>query len=240
MVELFQEVEIKQISWNENYRADMLAKMAVIADPNLPRSVPLEVRTSSNIRGEVEVMRVSTEESWMDSILSYIRDDILLEDKKQARKLKCRAARYTLLNGVFYHPGFTLPILRCLDDEEVDYVLREIHEGICGNHSGAKTLAFKALRQGYFWPTTHQDVKGMTKNCRVCQIFSDVPAQPPERLTAMSSPWPFAQWGIDLIGPLPKGRGLATHAIVAVDYFTKWVEVEAFSQITERKTIDFI
>ena len=116
----------------------MLAKMAVIADPNLPRSVPLEVRTSSNIRGEVEVMRVSTEESWMDSILSYIRDDILLEDKKQARKLKCRAARYTLLNGVFYHPGFTLPILRCLDDEEVDYVLREIHEGICGNHSGVE------------------------------------------------------------------------------------------------------
>ena len=56
----------------------------------------------------------------------------------------------------------------------------------------------------------------------------------------MASPWPFAQWGIDLIGPLPKGRGAATHAIVAIDYFTKWIEVEALSKITEKKTTDFV
>ena len=56
----------------------------------------------------------------------------------------------------------------------------------------------------------------------------------------MMSPWPFAQWGIDLIGPLPKGRGAATHTIVAIDYFTKWVEVGVLSQITERNTTDFI
>ena len=56
----------------------------------------------------------------------------------------------------------------------------------------------------------------------------------------MTSPWPFAQWGIDLIGPLPKGRGAATHAIVAIDYFTKWIEVEALSRITEKKTTDFV
>ena len=101
-------------------------------------------------------------------------------------------------------------------------MLREIHEGICDNHSGTSTLAFKALLQGYFSPTMHQDAKGMAKNCKVCQNFSEIPAQPPERLTAMSSPWPFAQWGIDLISLLPKGRGATTHAIVAIDYFTKW------------------
>ena len=56
----------------------------------------------------------------------------------------------------------------------------------------------------------------------------------------MASPWPFAQWGIDLIGPLPKGRGTAMHAIVAIDYFTKWIEVEALSRITEKKTTDFV
>ena len=53
----------------------------------------------------------------------------------------------TLLDGVFYHRGFTLPLLRCLDDEEANYVLREIHEGICGNHSEPRTLAFKTPRQ---------------------------------------------------------------------------------------------
>ena len=128
----------------------------------------------------------------MDPILLYIRDGILPEDRKQARKLKCRAARYTMLDGVLYRRGFTLPLLRCLDVEEADYVLREIHEGICGNYSGVRTLAFKVLRQGYFWPTMHQDAKEMTKSCKACQSFLDIPAQPLEKLTAMSSPWPFA------------------------------------------------
>ncbi|XP_024042712.1 uncharacterized protein LOC127901426 [Citrus sinensis] len=187
MVGLFQEVEVKQISRNENYRVDMLARMAAIANPKLPKSVPLEVRTSPSIGEEVEVMRISTKESWMDPILAYIRDGVLPEDKRQARKLKCRAARYTLLDEVLYRRGFTLPLLRCVDDEEADYVLREIHEGICGNHSGARTLAFKALRQGYFWPTMHQDAKKMAKNCKTCQSFSEVPAQPPEKLTTMTS-----------------------------------------------------
>ena len=130
MVELFKELKVKQISRNEIYRADMLARMAGTIDPKLIKSVPLEVRTSPSIGEEVEVMRVSTEEFWMDPILTYIRDGILSEDKRQARRLKCRAARYTLLDGVFYRRGFTLPLLRCLDDEEADYVLREIHEGI--------------------------------------------------------------------------------------------------------------
>lgn len=70
MVGLFKEVEVKQISRNENYRADMLARMAAIVDPKLPKSVPLEVRTSPCIGEEVEVMRVSTEESWIDLITS--------------------------------------------------------------------------------------------------------------------------------------------------------------------------
>ena len=109
----------------------MLARMAATVDPKLPKSVPLEVRTLPSIGEEVEVMRVSTEESWMDPILAYIRDSTLPEDKRQAKKLKYRAARYTLLDEVLYHRGFTLPLLRCLDKEEADYVLREIHEGIC-------------------------------------------------------------------------------------------------------------
>ena len=54
----------------------MLARMAAIVDPKLPKSVPLEVGTSPSIGEEAEVMRVSTEESWMDPILSYICDGI--------------------------------------------------------------------------------------------------------------------------------------------------------------------
>ncbi|KAH9779432.1 protein SRG1 [Citrus sinensis] len=70
--------------------------------------------------------------------------------------------------------------------------------------------------------------------------FANFPVQLQVKLTIVASSWPFAQWGIDLIGPLPKGRGAATHAVVAVDYFTKWIEVETLSRIIENKITDFM
>lgn len=74
-------------------------------------------------------------------------DGTLLADKRQAKKLRCQVARYTLIDGVLYRRGYTLPFLRCLNDKEADNVLREIDEGVCVNHSGARSLAFKALRK---------------------------------------------------------------------------------------------
>lgn len=60
MVELFREVERKQISKTDNYRADMLAKMATTADPKLPKSVSVEIKYAPSIEGRVEVMAVDT------------------------------------------------------------------------------------------------------------------------------------------------------------------------------------
>ncbi|KAM2115464.1 hypothetical protein ACFX1Q_023897 [Malus domestica] len=56
----------------------------------------------------------------------------------------------------------------------------------------------------------------------------------------MISPWPFAQWGLDLIGPMPAGKGKVRYAIVAVDYFIKWAEVEPLAIIIEAKIEDFV
>ena len=56
----------------------------------------------------------------------------------------------------------------------------------------------------------------------------------------MTSPWPFTFWVIDLIGRLPKERGGVPYAVVAVNYFTKWVEAEALASVTPAKTKEFI
>ncbi|VVA33520.1 PREDICTED: rve domain-containing [Prunus dulcis] len=42
-----------------------------------------------------------------------------------------------------------------------------------------------------------------------------------QKLSPIISPWPFAQWGLDLIGPMPNGKGQIKFAVIAVDYFTK-------------------
>ena len=63
---------------------------------------------------------------------------------------------------------------------------------------------------------------------------------PAKRLTTIASLWPFAQWGIDIVGPLPQGKGQVKFLLVTIDYFTKWVEAEALAAITEARIQSFV
>ena len=118
--------------------------------------------------------------------------------------------------------------------------MREIHEGICGNHAGGQALAHKALRQGYYWPRMKKEAAEFVRRCDKCQCFSSYTKSHPETLNSMVSPWPFAVWGIDIIGALPVGKGRVKYAVVAVDYFTKWAEVEPLATITSKKIQSFV
>lgn len=100
-------------------------------------------------------------------------------------------------------------------------MLVEVHEGIYDNHSGGKVLAGKVMRAGYYWPRALQDIEVYVRKCRKCHEYSKVPHCPPEELTSITSPWPFAQWGIDIVGPLPLGKGRVRFVVVEVDYFIK-------------------
>ncbi|KAK0604883.1 hypothetical protein LWI29_020537 [Acer saccharum] len=93
---------------------------------------------------------------------------------------------------------------------------------------------------GFYWPTLFADAKRVAARCEACQKIANNIRQPPELLQSITSPWPFAMWGIDLIDPMPTATGGAKHAIVAVDYFTKWVEAEPLVHITEANTISFV
>lgn len=91
-----------------------------------------------------------TTTTWMDSIIAYLKDGILLIDKVEAKKLRSKCARYTLIDGVLYKRGFSSPYLRYLSVEEASYVLHKVHERICGNHSKSRAIAHKVLCQGYY------------------------------------------------------------------------------------------
>jgi hypothetical protein len=98
-------------------------------------------------------------------------------------------------------------------------------------------LAHKVVRAGFYWPNMSKDSKAIIRNCNKCQRFANITKQPPEQLTSISSPWLFSQWRVDIVGPLPQGKGGVRFAVVAVDYFTKWAEVEPLVNITA-KTIE--
>ena len=80
----------------------------------------------------------------------------------------------------------------------------------------------------------------LVKKCEKCQRFGNVQRLPVERMMMITSPWPFAQWGINIIGPLPLGKGQVKFLLVAIDYFKKWVEVEALLTITEARIQNFV
>ena len=56
-----------------------------------------------------------------------------------------------ILNDTLYKRGFSMPYLKCVDEEEARYILEEIHGGVCGDHAGSRSLVNKVIRTGYFW-----------------------------------------------------------------------------------------
>ena len=86
----------------------------------------------------------------MTPIIRYLKEGWLPENKAKARKIHIRAARFVIIDDVLYRQGYSLPYLRCANSKEADYVLYEIHEGVCGNHAEARSLVGKVLRLGYY------------------------------------------------------------------------------------------
>ena len=73
----------------------------------------------------------------MTPIHNYLKSGDRPTDHKEARKLRLRDLRFVLINEVLYKRGFMLPYLRCLIEDEANYALQEVHEGIYDDHSGA-------------------------------------------------------------------------------------------------------
>ncbi|GKV01686.1 hypothetical protein SLEP1_g14226 [Rubroshorea leprosula] len=237
----FQKFCLSKIPRTENEQADSLSKFASDSSSQ-SRSVFVEVLDEPSFM-KPRVMEISTDPGtpgWTDSIVSFLRDGVIPEDKQEAMRLRKKASRYTLVGGILYKRSFSLPLLRCLNPYEAEYALREVHEGVCGSHVGARTLAHKVLRQGYYWPNMYKDATYFVQKCLKCQFFAHLTHQPAEELTTLVAPWPFAQWGLDLLGPFMKGVGGVTHLIVGVDYFTKWVEARSLSSLTSKKVEDFV
>ena len=149
----FKKVELLQIPREENIDVDRLARLA---------SSGVEIDGFLEIQGrpsmeEGTVNSITDATSWMSPIICYLKEGELPADKTEAHKLRIRASHFQLLRGTLYKMGFSRPHLRCLSPEEANYVIREVHEGVCGNHSRMKALAHKLMRAGYYWSSLLHD-----------------------------------------------------------------------------------
>ncbi|GJS93624.1 reverse transcriptase domain-containing protein [Tanacetum coccineum] len=237
----FRAFSIKQVPRSKNKKADALSKMASTSFAHLSKQVLVEELKEKSVN-EREVLAVVEEEgdTWMTPIHEYLTDETLPAERKKARAIKRKSQRFAIINGILYKKSFLGPWLRCVGPSQANYVLREIHEGSCSMHAGTRSVVAKALRTGYYWPTMHKDARALIKACQECQVHKPVPRNPQEKLNPITSPWPFYKWGIDIAGPFPEGPGKVKFLIVAMDYFTKWIEAKPVATITGNQVKKFI
>ena len=109
----------------------------------------VEVQRHPSIE-ELHTFVIQNQTSWMNLILSLLGDRRLLVGMDEARKVKKRAARFTILNDTLYKMGFSMPKLRCVKEDEAKYILEEVHKGIYGDHTGSRSLVSKIIRTGNY------------------------------------------------------------------------------------------
>ena len=158
----------------------------------------------------------------MDSIIQFLKEDVLPEERIEADKVRRKATSYWLsVNRKLYKRSFSGPYLLCVHPELTKSLLEELHEGICGNHTGGRSLAHRAITQSYWWLNMQREALEYVRKCDQCQRFAPSIYQLEGILNPLSSSWLFAQWGLDIVGPFPKVVGNKKYLLVSTDYFTK-------------------
>nr|XP_016503336.1 PREDICTED: uncharacterized protein LOC107821417 [Nicotiana tabacum] len=158
----------------------------------------------------VQILREENAEAdALANLASVAEYGIVPEGKKESQVLRRKAARYCLIRDNLYQKMFGGPLARCLGPNQTEYVMREVHEGHCGNHAGGRSLVKTLIKAGYYWPKMEEDAENFVAKCDKCQRYAKNMHRPAELLHTVISPWPFMKWGIDIVGPLPQAKGKA-------------------------------
>jgi hypothetical protein len=141
---------------------------------------------------------------WMKSYLAYLVRGELPEDTIHRRQVMRHSKAFTIIQGVLYKRSTTGVLQRCIAPKDGIALLQDIHEGTCRHHDSSRTLVAKAFRSGFYWLSALHDAKNIVERCNTCQRFTTKPHALASELRTIPVAWPFAQWGLDQVGPLPK------------------------------------
>ncbi|XP_010664672.1 uncharacterized protein LOC104882549 [Vitis vinifera] len=230
----------------ENQFADALATLAsmiVIPTGVTVRPLLIETRSAPAYYCLIGKIEDQIEFPWYHNIYQFLSCDTYPESTsaKDRRALRQLATRFVICGDALYRRSPDGLLLLCLDRTSTDQVMREVHAGVCGPHMGGHMLARKIMRVGYFWLTMETDCCQFVQRCQECQMHGDLIHVPPSELHALTSPWPFSVWGVDIIGKIsPKSSNGHEYILVAIDYFTKWVEAASYARLTAARVTKFI
>ena len=120
-------------------------------------------------RETTQIHQIRTVPSWMDSIIRFLKEDVLAKERIEADKVRRMATSYWLSEDhKLYKRSFSGPYLLCVHPELTESLLEELHEGICGSHTRGRSLAHRTITQGYWWPNMQREALEYVRKCDQC------------------------------------------------------------------------
>jgi transposase InsO family protein len=180
-----------------------------------------------------------SEGGWRDKYIAWMDRGELPSDRSEARRIARMDKSFALVDGELYKHAALGVLQRCVPIPQGCELLRGIHAGVCGHLAAPRTLVGNTFRQGFYWPTAVADASEIASTCEGCQFYACKSNLPPHVLQTIPVTWPFAVWGLDIVGPLQKAPGGYTHLLVAIDKFSKWVEVRPITNLRAEQAVTF-
>jgi transposase InsO family protein len=180
-----------------------------------------------------------SERDWRDKCIAWMDRGELPSERSEARCVARMAKSFALINGELYKCAASGILQRCVPIPQGRELLWDIHVGLCGHHVAPRTLVGNAFRQGFYWPTAVADASEIVRTCEGCQFYARKSNLPEHVLQTIPVTWPFAVRGLDIVGPLRQAPGGYTHLLVAIDKFSKWVEVRPITNLRAEQAVTF-
>ncbi|XP_061947896.1 uncharacterized protein LOC133671224 [Populus nigra] len=215
LAENFEKIEFNHLGRDKNQFVDALATLASMATIDCGIRVhPIGIDIRSSPAHCCLIEEEVDGNPWYADIKRFIqyREYPSEASKTDKKTLRRMAIEYFIDGEILYKRSFDGTLLRCLDISEANKALYEVHGGICTTYANGHMM-----------------------------VYSDKINAPPLPLFNMVSPWPFVMWGIDVVGPInPKASNGRRFILVAIDYFTKWVEACSYAHVTQKVVKQFI
>jgi transposase InsO family protein len=187
----------------------------------------------------IDTEPASSEGDWHDKYITWMDRGELPSDRSEARRIARMAKSFALIDGELYKRAVSGVLQRCVPIPQGRELHRDIHASVCGHHVAPRTLVGNAFRQGFYWPTGVADANEIMRTCEGCQFYAHKSNLPAHVLQTIPVTWPFSVWGLDIAGPLRKAPGDYTHLLVAIDKFSKWVEVHPITNLRAEQAVTF-
>lgn len=228
------DIDIVHRSGRLHSDADGLSR-APMGAPEEEEEIPLLTNFPATIPKKIDIALEQQRSSWWEKIIGGLKEE---NPNPRVRKL---IHPYELRNGVLYrkrvHRG-QLSYQLCLPFPYVKQILLACHSDVTSGHLGVVKTLYK-IQQRYFWPGMRRNIVGFVLSCVDCQTKKRPREAPAGLLQSTRVNQPFEKVGIDLIGPFPITAAGNRHAIVAVDYLTKWAIVKAVPKASAKEVVDF-